>query len=123
VSNRADLVSVGNALKDGKQGWFVGLFVPSSSPLVRQQAVEIKWGQHAKGERRSPFVQWSETTTISVLVNGSFVVRIKLPDGMQEIILSAPGDFVAYGSSVEHSWEALEDCTVVTVRFPSFDRV
>ena len=28
MSNRTDLISVGNAVKDGKQGWFVGQFVP-----------------------------------------------------------------------------------------------
>jgi hypothetical protein len=119
VSNRTDLVSVGNAVKDGKQGWFVGQFVPPSFGLVRQQAVEIKWAQHAKGERRLRFGKWPRATTISILINGAFVLRFKLADGMREAVLAAPGDYVAFGPGVYHSWEALEDCLVITVRFPS----
>jgi hypothetical protein len=122
VINRIDLVSIGNAVKDGKEGWFVGQFVASSSGLVRQSAVEIKWAQHAKGERRPRFAQWPNATTISILVNGSFVVRLKLPDEIREIALATPGDYVAFGPGVEHSWEALEDCLVITVRFPSLER-
>jgi len=118
VINRIDLVSIGNAVKDGKEGWFVGQFVPPSFGLVRQQAVEIKWAQHAKGERRPRFGRWPKATTISILVNGCFVVRLKLPDGMREIVLATPGDFVAFRPGVDHSWEALEDCLVITVRFP-----
>jgi hypothetical protein len=123
VIDQIDLVSIGNAVKDGKQGWFVGQFLPHSFGLVRQPAVEIKWAQHIKGERRPRFGQWSNATTISILVNGSFVVRFKLPDGMREVVLAAQGDYVAFAPGVEHSWEALEDCLVITVRFPSFDRV
>lgn len=119
VSNRTDLVSVGNAVQDGKQGWFVGQFVPPSFGLVRQEAVEIKWAQHAKGERRLRFGKWPRATTISILINGTFVLRFKLADGMREIVLAAPGDYVAFGPRVYHSWEALEDCLVITVRFPS----
>ncbi len=117
--NRIDLVSTGNAVKDGKEGWFVGQFVPPSFGLIRQHAVEIKWVQHAKGERRPRFGQWPKATTISLLVNGCFVVQLKLPDGMRKIVLATPGDYVAFGPGVDHSWEALEDCLVITVRFPS----
>lgn len=119
MSNRTDLISVGNAVKDGKQGWFVGQFVPPSFGLVRQPTVEIKWAQHAKGERRPRFGQWPRATTISILVDGSFVLRFDLPHGIREIVLATPGDYVAFGPGVNHSWEALKDCLVITVRFPS----
>jgi cupin superfamily acireductone dioxygenase involved in methionine salvage len=119
VSNPIELVSVGNALKNGKQGWFVGQFVSASFGLVRQQAVEIKWAQHKKGERRPRFGKWPRATTISILVNGYFVVQVKLPDGVREIVLASPGDYVAFAPGVYHSWKALEDCLVITVRFPS----
>src|SRR5258708_37001067 len=93
------MVSFGNAVKDGKQGWFVGQFAPPSFGLVRQQAVEIKWAQHARGDRRPRFGRWPKATTISILVNGCFVVRIrlKLPDEIREIVLGTPGDDVANG--------------------------
>jgi cupin superfamily acireductone dioxygenase involved in methionine salvage len=121
VSTRTDLVSVGNAVKDGKRGWFVGQFVPPSFGLVRQHAVEIKWAQHAKGERRPRFGQWPRATTISILINGAFVLRFELADGVREVVLATPGDYVAFAPGVYHSWEALEDCLVITVRFPSLD--
>ncbi len=116
---RNDLVSAGNALKDGNQGWFVGQFAPASFGLIRQHAVELKWVQHAKGDRRRAFGKWPKATTISILINGCFAVRLSLPDGMHEIILKAPGDYVAFAPGVEHSWEALDECLVITVRFPS----
>jgi hypothetical protein len=121
VSSDNGLVSTGNAVRDGDEGWFAGQFIASSRGLIHQPAVEIKWAQHIKGERRPEFAQWPHATTISILVQGSFAVRVKLPDGIREIILAIPGDYVAYGP-IEHSWEALEDCLIITVRFPSLDR-
>jgi hypothetical protein len=120
--DRVDLLSIGNAVKDAKEGWFVGQFVSPSFGLVRQHAVELKWAQHTKGERRPRFAKWPQATTISILVNGSFLVQLKLPDGMREIVLATPGDYVAFAPGVEHSWEALEDCLVITVRFPSIEQ-
>jgi hypothetical protein len=119
VSNPIELVSIGNAVKDGKEGWFVGHFVPPSFGLVRQQAVEIKWAQHLKGERRLRFGQWPRATTIAILINGSFSLRFKLTDGIREVVLARPGDYAAFGPGLYHSWEALEDSLVITVRFPS----
>lgn len=117
--NRNNLVGTGNAVKDGNRGWFVGQFVPPSFGLAHQEAVEIKWDQHPKGDRRQGFAQSRGATTISILVSGSFITRLKLPDGMREIILSAPGDYIAFGPGLEHWWEALEESLVITVRFPS----
>jgi len=119
MTDRNDLVSTGNASKDGNRGWFVGQFVPDSFGLAHQQALEIKWGQHAKGERRQEFAQSRKATTISILVKGSFTTRLRLRDGIREILLSAPGDYIAFGPGIDHWWEALEDSLVLTVRFPS----
>jgi hypothetical protein len=119
VINRNDLVSNGNATKDGNRGWFVGQFVPQSLGLAHQRTLEIKWGRHAKGERRQRFAKSVTATTISILVGGSFITRVRLPDGIREIALTAPGDYIAFGPGVDHSWEAPEDALVITVRFPS----
>jgi hypothetical protein len=43
-----DLVSVGNALRDGVRGWLGELAAPCSG-LAHEQALDIKWGQHPKG--------------------------------------------------------------------------
>jgi hypothetical protein len=119
VIDRSDLFSTGNAVRDGKQGWFVGNFVAPSFGLVRQDAVEVKWHQHPKGDQRPRFGRWPRATTISLLINGVFLLRLKLPDGMREIVLANPGDYVAFAPGVDHSWEALEDCLVITFRTPS----
>jgi hypothetical protein len=121
VINWNNLVTIGNAAEDGDRGWFVGQFVPPSFGLVHQQALEIKWGRHPKGERRQGFAPPLKATTIAILVNGSLITRLNLPDGMREIILAAPGDYVAFGPGLSHSWEALEDSLVITVRFPSLN--
>lgn len=109
----------GNAIKDGKRGWFVGQFIPPSLGLAHQQALEIKWDQHAKGERRRAWAKSLNATTISILVNGAFMTRLKAADETQEILLSVPGDYVAFGPGVDHAWEALDNSLVITVRFPS----
>jgi hypothetical protein len=114
-----NLVSTGNAVKDGHRGWFVGQFIPASCGLAHQRAVEIKWGQHLNGEQRKAFAQSAKATTIAILIYGSLVTRLKLPDGIHEITLTSPGDYVAFGPGIDHTWESVEDCLVITVRFPS----
>jgi len=121
VAIRNELVSSGNALRDGKDGWFIGQFSPKEFGLIRQHDVEIKWAQHPKGDRRPQFGQWPRATTIAILVNGYFITRIKLPDGIHEVVLNTPGDYIAFGPGVDHSWEAIEESLVITVRFPSID--
>jgi len=114
-----DTIITGNATKDGIRGWFIGQFVPTSSGLAHQDALEIKWHQHTRGERRQGFAQSPKATTIVILVNGSLVTRFRLSDGIREIVLTSSGDYIAYGPCLDHSWEALEDSLVITVRFPS----
>ncbi len=119
-----ELVSTGNALRDGKRGWFVGQFVAPALGLIRQETLEIKWGQHPKGDKRKEFAQYEHATTISVLIYGSFAVQLRLPDQPEEtreVLLSTPGDYLAFGPKVDHSWEAHEESLVITVRFPSID--
>jgi len=119
---RNNLVSIGNAARDGKNGWFVGHFAPHDFGLIRQESVEIKWAHHPKGDRRPSFGQWPKATTIAILVSGHFITRVRLPDGLHEILLRDPGDYIAFGPGVDHSWEAVEESLVITVRFPSIDR-
>src|SRR5271166_6200785 len=63
----------GNAKVDqaARAGWFVGQFIPPEFGLRHQTDVELKWGIHPDGEKR-PYPWASQnSTTISVLIEGS----------------------------------------------------
>jgi quercetin dioxygenase-like cupin family protein len=34
-------------------------------------------------------------------------------------ILDRPGDYIVWGPGIEHTWEAEEDSTMLTIRWPS----
>jgi hypothetical protein len=120
-SKRARFYS-GNAIVDGRRGWFIGQFVARELGLRHQRALEIKWGWHPKGEQRARFAYSRVSTTVSLLVSGSFVVRLRIGGKTYEMSMSIPGDFIVFGPGVPHSWEALEECLVISIRFPSIDR-
>lgn len=110
-------VVVGNAALDGDgptRGWFVGHFIPSDSER-HTTAVEVKWGIHPAGTARPRMAMGTESTTLSILVRGTF--RVTFGDG--EVRLARPGDYVLFPPSVPHGWTADEDSVVVTVRWPS----
>lgn len=110
----------GNAVADGIRGWFVGQFVPQHEGLRHQDAVEIKWGVHPKGESRAPrWARCNSATTVSILVEGTFRLAVRGGDTFEETVLEAPGDYVIIAPGLEHSWEALSDSVVLSVRFPS----
>jgi len=111
----------GNAIVDGRRGWFVGQFFAHELGLQHQRALEIKWGRHSRGEQRARFAYSKVSTTISILVSGSFVVRLRVGGETHEVFMGTPGDFAIYGPGIPHSWEALEECLVISVRFPSIN--
>jgi hypothetical protein len=105
----------GNANDDApaERGWLLGHFMEPGS--IRQtDAVEVKWGVHAAGKTRA---SWATDggTTMTLLVSGRF--RVQFTDG--DVPLDRQGDYVVWGPGAEHSWTALEDSIVVTVRWPS----
>jgi hypothetical protein len=106
-------------LAEAKNGWFIGQFVPESEMFRHQNDFELKWGRHPKGEKRTSFAQYKTATTISILLSGVFFTRIKVDAGFTEVTLRAPGEYIAFGPGVPHSWEAIEDCDVLSIRFPS----
>ena len=111
--------SIGNAIVDGRRGWFIGHFFAPESGLRHQSELEVKWGQHRRGERRAGFSKSRCGATIAVLVSGSFRVEMKLDDRREKIHLRNAGDYLVIGPEVPHSWEALEDSLVISIRFPS----
>jgi len=113
----------GNAKADQVRGsgWFVGQFVPGELGLRRQTAVELKWGIHPDGEKRSEPWANQNGTTISVLIEGHLKVTFHIDGTQLEVTLRAKGDYVAFGPEVVHSWEAVGDAIVLSVRFPSVE--
>jgi quercetin dioxygenase-like cupin family protein len=115
----SDAVVIGNAAGDGElfRGWFVGHFVPTELGLRSSNAVEVKWGTHARGETRAEWGSNSEATSLSLLVSGR--IRLFFASG-KEALLARPGDYALWAPGVGHRWEIEADDTVVlTVRWPS----
>jgi hypothetical protein len=113
----------GNAAVDQVRntGWFVGQFVPAEQGLRHQTDVELKWGIHKDGEKRSH--PWANgiATTISVLIQGALHVTFDVSGTPQVVTLRTEGDYVIFGPASVHSWEAVGDTIVLSVRFPSVE--
>jgi hypothetical protein len=113
----------GNAKADQVRGsgWFVGQFIPAELGLRHQTDVELKWGIHPDGEKRPQPWASQSSTTISVLIEGVLKVTFHVDGAEQEVTLRAKGDYVAFGPEVVHSWEAVGETIVLSVRFPSVE--
>ena len=127
-------VSIGNAVKDGLNfgGWFVGdlkTWLEAAEQTDKAEnyglretgAVEIKWGVHPKGTLRpGGWAMPSSFVTMSVLLRGAFDLHFR-PQGKdipgQRCQLRAEGDYAIWGKDCEHTWEAIEDTVILTVRW------
>jgi hypothetical protein len=107
----------GNAAEDGGEtrGWILGHFIDPSKGVLSSKDVEIKWGIHPVGDKRREWTADDQRTTFTILVHGNF--RIDLTGG--SVTLENQGDYAAWGPGVDHSWEALSESVVITVRWPS----
>ena len=102
-------------------GWFVGQFVPAELGLRHQTDVEVKWGIHPDGEKRSHPWAHGHATTVSVLIHGALRVTFQ-GDGKEHVVtMQAEGDYIIFGPDTVHSWEAIGDTIVLSVRFPSVE--
>ncbi len=112
---------VGNAAEDGRnnRGWLLGHFVEPADDVRSTNDVEVKWGVHASGERRSEWTADDRRTTLLLLVSGNF--RVDLTVG--SATLARQGDYALWGPGTDHTWEALADSVVITVRWPSSKRL
>ncbi len=110
----------GNANRDGKRGWFVGQFVAPELGLRHRHDVEIKWGVHPRGESRpGAWVSYKVATSIVVLIKGEILIRVRDGGEVEDVVLAMEGDYIIMPPIIEHLWEALTDCVVLTVRCPS----
>lgn len=107
----------GNAAEDGREyrGWILGHFIDPAAGLRSSKDVEIKWGIHPAGEKRSEWTADDQRTTLVLLVEGNF--RIDTTEG--SVTFTRQGDYAAWGPGIDHAWEAITDSVVVTVRWPS----
>jgi hypothetical protein len=87
-------------------GWFVGNFEPS---LFKNQHVEIAVKHFSKGETE-PSHKQLVATELTVVISGSIRMNDKFfTDG--EIVIIPPGEYADF--------EAIEDSSLVCVKFPS----
>jgi quercetin dioxygenase-like cupin family protein len=109
--------SNGNAAEDGREtrGWLLGHFIDPAQGVRSTKDVEVKWGVHPAGDERAEWTADDQRTTLVLLVDGSF--RIDLTE--DSVTLAKQGDYALWGPGVDHSWEALSDSVIVTVRWPS----
>lgn len=109
----------GNADEDSAdtRGWLVGHFLDPSQGVRSTDYVEVKWAHHSLGDKRSEWTVGDQRTTLVILVGGKF--RVDVTDGSRT--MSSPGDYVMWGPGIDHSWEAVADSVVLTVRWPSAD--
>ena len=112
---------VGHAATDQVEdsGWFVGQFAPEG--LRRQTKVELKWGVHPDGETRMGRCVTGVATTISVLMKGALEVTLGFASKQHVILLKEQGDYIIYDRDVAHSWRAIGETIVLTIRFPSVE--
>ena len=87
-----------------------------------QTDVELKWAMHPDGERRRGAAAANgHATTISVLIHGALRATFHLEGTPHVVTLQKEGDYVVFGPDIVHSWEALGDTVVLSVRFPSIE--
>lgn len=110
------VLAYGNAARSGREyrEWFTGRFIPPEFGL-RSAPVELKWSRRDEGWVRG----WSgpaDGTSITILIDGSMALSFK---GARDatVVLDEPGDYVMWGPGERHNCVALEDCTVLTVRW------
>lgn len=121
MSEANNLIVTGNAGNHGDEndhrGWFIGHFIDPAQGLRYTEGIEVKWGVHSTNEKK-PFPDASEeATTLTLLISGAFIVDF--PNVSKSVYLKRPGDYVVFAPEVMHSWKALQDSVVLTVRWPS----
>lgn len=109
-------VVYGSALEDGKHGhgWWIGHFIKDQS-LRHSVDIEAKWAVHEAGKRHGNFAANTVASSMAVLVTG----RHRMEFQNSYVVLEKPGDYVVWGPGVLHSWTALEDSTILCIRWPS----
>jgi hypothetical protein len=122
-------LTTGNAGADSApfKGWFMGdlnRWAPGNDVaafgLRQSSMVEMKWGVHRAGETRPEWAPCSNKSSLSVLVRGQFLGRFRKPNDPDTVVerrLVREGDYVVWGTDLEHTWVAEEDSVIFTIRW------
>jgi quercetin dioxygenase-like cupin family protein len=107
----------GNAAEDSREtrGWLLGHFIDPSQGILSSKDVEVKWGIHAPGETRAQWTADDQRTTLIILVSGHFRVDLTTTS----VTLEKQGDYAIWGPGIDHTWEAISETVIMTVRWPS----
>lgn len=107
----------GNAAEDGRStnGWLLGHFIDPAKGVRHSKDVEVKWAIHPAGDKRAAWTADEQRTTLLLLIQGNF--RVDLTEA--SVTLAKQGDYAMWGPGIDHSWQAISDSVVVTVRWPS----
>ena len=107
----------GNAAEDGRgtNGWLLGHFIDPAKGVRHSKDVEVKWAIHPAGDKRAAWTADDQRTTLLLLIQGNF--RVDLTEA--SVTLAKQGDYAMWGPGIDHSWQAISDSVVVTVRWPS----
>lgn len=110
-------VHIGNAENfPHSRGWFVGAFLDPSHGALATDDIEMKWGRHQAGEHRHELSVAADTTSVAILISGRF--EITFPGRHPNTaLLQRQGDFVLYEPGIPHTWQAVEDSVILTVRW------
>lgn len=111
-------ISIGNAehfQTTPTRGWFLGPFIdPTHGP--RHSPVEVKWSTHPPGDGRADISPGGDAATVTILISGKF--ELTFPDeDPSHVTLTRPGDYAVYGPGVAHTWRAIDESVVLTVRW------
>jgi glyoxylate utilization-related uncharacterized protein len=82
--------------------WILGHIIDPAEGVRSSKDVEIKWGIHPAGEKRTEWTADDQRTTLVFHVSGEF--RIDLTEG--SFTLERQGDYLVWGPGIDHSWEA-----------------
>jgi hypothetical protein len=119
-SQSGNPVETGNAEEAGSggcRGWFLGHFIDPAAGMRHSRDVELKWGVHRAGDIKTTVAANGTAKTLSILVSGTFL--LEFPDIGKAVQMARPGDYALWPAGLDHRWTAIEDCVVLTVRWPS----
>ena len=103
-------------LEPKHKGWFMGYFMDDGS-CFKTKDFEIKWGEHKAGEEKPKVGTQKIAKTLTIIIEGKF--KVNFPKENKKIILTKKGDYLFYDAGVAHSWRAIENTTIISIRWPS----
>ncbi|MGW5175889.1 signal peptidase I [Streptomyces sp. NPDC004082] len=110
-------IHIGNAENfPDTRGWFMGDFLAPHHTALITPDIEMKWGNHPAGQQRHELSAAADTTSVAILISGHF--EIHFPGRAPHVAtLQKQGDFVLYEPGVAHTWQAVDDSVILTVRW------